>query len=81
MVLYTTVFWRGKRNWLFIAKLQHFILLYEKKNKWEKKIATIATRKKFKMVIGVGILAGLEKVSLFFGDVGLKPQNEIHVTS
>lgn len=33
------------------------------------------------MVIGMRVLASLEKVSLFFGDVVLKSQNEIHVTS
>ena len=34
-----------------------------KKNQWEKKTATGATGKKFKMAVGLGV--GLEKVSIF----------------
>lgn len=41
-----------------------------KKNQWAKKTATGATRKKLKMVVGLGVFAvglgvGLEKVSIF----------------
>lgn len=66
MVLFTTSFWKGERNCSFAAKLQQFILLYEKKkNQWKKKTATGATRKKLKMVVGLGVFAGLEKASIF----------------
>lgn len=67
---------------LYCKTIALYFALWEKNIYiWEKKTVTTATRKKFKMVIGMRVLASLEKVSLFFGDVVLKSQNEIHVTS
>lgn len=38
-------------------------------------------QEKFKMVVGVGVFSGLEKLSVVFGDVGLGPQDKLYETA
>lgn len=45
------------------------LFFFMRKNQWEKRIVIEAMEKKFKLVVGVGVFAGLEKVIIFVGDV------------
>lgn len=63
MILFNMGFWRGERNYFFATNYSCLFHFMRKKNQWEKKTATGATGKKFKMAVGLGV--GLEKVSIF----------------